>query len=245
MASSQLLRLNDGRLAYPIEDLRGSYAGAMGWGQFMPTSIAKFAQRLRRRRAYRSVEFAARHRREHRELFPGHGWEQNGPVAVRAQREDDAREVTPANGEPVYPLEQLVAWGYEPAEHFDPQRPATLLKLEGEEGTEVLDHVPQFLRDHALQPQPDVRDGGQSAGRPDRGRRRCGSGTVKPAQSVLLLAACRCSPAAARKRMRRTAGNDAPARCQHRAAKRPERARNQPRSRPSAIASPTTAARAR
>lgn len=133
---SQLLRLNDGHLAYPIEELRGSYAGAMGWGQFMPTSIAKFARDydgdaridLWNSRPDIVASIAS--------YFQGHGWEQNGPVAVRAQRKDDAREVTPANSEPVYPLEQLVAWGYEPAEHFDPQRPATLLKLEGEEGPE-------------------------------------------------------------------------------------------------------------
>ncbi|GMV30246.1 MAG: hypothetical protein AMXMBFR59_23710 [Rhodanobacteraceae bacterium] len=133
---SQLLRLNDGHLAYPIEELRGSYAGAMGWGQFMPTSIAKFARDydgdaridLWNSRPDIVASIAS--------YFQGHGWEQDGPVAVRARRRDDAREVTPASSEPVYPLEQLIAWGYEPDGHFDPQRPATLLRLEGEDGPE-------------------------------------------------------------------------------------------------------------
>lgn len=133
---SQLLRLNDGQLAYPIEELRGSYAGAMGWGQFMPTSIAKFARDydgdmridLWNSRPDIVASIAS--------YFRGHGWEQGGPVAVRVQPADGAREIAPANSEPVYPLEQLIAWGYAPVEHFDPQRPATLLKLEGDEGTE-------------------------------------------------------------------------------------------------------------
>ena len=40
----QLFLLGDQHLAYPIHELRGSYAGAMGWGQFMPTGIAKWAR---------------------------------------------------------------------------------------------------------------------------------------------------------------------------------------------------------
>lgn len=133
---SQLLRLNDGHLAYPIEELRGSYAGAMGWGQFMPTSIAKFARDydgdtridLWNSRPDIVASIAS--------YFQGHGWEPGGPVAVRVQPADGAREIAPANSEPVYPLEQLIAWGYAPEGDFDRQRPATLLKLEGEQGTE-------------------------------------------------------------------------------------------------------------
>jgi len=133
---SQLLRLNDGHLAYPIEELRGSYAGAMGWGQFMPSSIAKFARDYDgdgRIDLWNSLPDIAASIACY---FEGHGWEQNGPIAVRAQPADGAREITPANSEPVYPLEQLIAWGYEPAEKLDPQRPATLLKLDGESGPE-------------------------------------------------------------------------------------------------------------
>lgn len=133
---SQLLRLNDGHLAYPIEELRGSYAGAMGWGQFMPTSIARFARDydgderidLWNSRPDIIASVAS--------YFRGHGWEAEGPVALRAQLAPDARTITPANSEPVYPLEQLTAWGYTVDAALDPQRPATLLKLEGESGPE-------------------------------------------------------------------------------------------------------------
>lgn len=133
---SQLLRLNDGHLAYPIEELRGSYAGAMGWGQFMPTSIARFAQDYdgdQRIDLWNSTPDIVASVASY---FQGHGWEPDGPVALRAELAEGAREISPANSEPVYPLEQLHAWGYQVAEHLDPQRPATLLKLEGEQGTE-------------------------------------------------------------------------------------------------------------
>ncbi len=40
----QLFLLGDAHLAYPLDELKGSYAGAMGWGQFMPTSIAQWAK---------------------------------------------------------------------------------------------------------------------------------------------------------------------------------------------------------
>ena len=40
----QLFLLGDGHLAYPLDELVGSYAGAMGWGQFIPTSVANWAR---------------------------------------------------------------------------------------------------------------------------------------------------------------------------------------------------------
>jgi membrane-bound lytic murein transglycosylase B len=133
---SQLLRLNDGHLAYPIEELRGSYAGAMGWGQFMPTSIARFARdydndtRIDLWNSLPDIVASVA------SYFQGHGWEPGGPVAYQVQPAEGAREVTPANSEPVYPLEQLTAWGYAVPAQLDPQRPATLLKLDGENGPE-------------------------------------------------------------------------------------------------------------
>jgi hypothetical protein len=38
-----LLELPDNNLAGPVDTLTGSYAGAQGWGQFMPSSIRDFA----------------------------------------------------------------------------------------------------------------------------------------------------------------------------------------------------------
>jgi membrane-bound lytic murein transglycosylase B len=40
----QLFLLHESLMPYPTDQLMGSYAGAMGWGQFMPSSVANFAR---------------------------------------------------------------------------------------------------------------------------------------------------------------------------------------------------------
>ncbi|MEO5558332.1 MAG: lytic murein transglycosylase B, partial [Dokdonella sp.] len=132
----QLFLLGEHQLALPLGELRGSYAGAMGWGQFMPTSVAKWAK----------DEDGDGHVDLWNSLpdicasvanyFREHGWESGQPIAVRAQPAADARELKPDGLEPVYPLQQMEAWGYAPLERIDAQTASTLLKLEGENGPE-------------------------------------------------------------------------------------------------------------
>ncbi len=73
--------------------------------------------------------------------FVAHGWQKNGPVAVRAVVAANARAVTPASLEPVYPIQQLAEWGYsnpsKPDAKLDPMIPATLITLDGEDGPET------------------------------------------------------------------------------------------------------------
>ena len=132
----QLFLLGDQHLAYPIDQLKGSYAGAMGWGQFMPTSIAKWARdedgdgRIDLWNSLPDITASVAN------YFAEHGWERGAPVTVRAQPATDAREVRPQNSEPVYPLQQMEAWGYAPIERVDAETPSTLLRLEGELGSE-------------------------------------------------------------------------------------------------------------
>jgi membrane-bound lytic murein transglycosylase B len=133
---AQLFVLGDKEFPQPLIELRGSYAGAMGWGQFMPTSVAKYARdydgdgKVDLWNSLPDIVASVAN------YFASFGWEEGGLVALRAQPGADARTLDPANSEPVYPLEQLVSWGYAPLEHADPARPATLVKLEGERGTE-------------------------------------------------------------------------------------------------------------
>lgn len=133
---AQLLALGDDGFPLPLDELRGSYAGAMGWGQFMPSSIAKYAKdydgdhKIDLWNSLPDIVASVAN------YFASFGWEDNGPVATRAQLAADARAIAPASVEPVYPLEQLVAWGYAPLEHQDPARAATLLKLDGDRGPE-------------------------------------------------------------------------------------------------------------
>ncbi len=132
----ELFLLNGKHLAYPLDELKGSYAGAMGLGQFMPSSIANYAvsydgdDRIDLWNSMPDITASVA------SYFAGHGWEKDQPVAVRAIASDTATDYKPENLEASSTVQQLEAWGYSPLEHADAERPATLLTLEGEHGPE-------------------------------------------------------------------------------------------------------------
>ncbi len=132
----QLFLLGDMHMAYPIDELVGSYAGAMGWGQFIPTSVANFARdydgdgRIDLWNSLPDIIGSVAN------YFSVHGWEKGKPVASLAHVRADAREISPDGLEPVYPVEQLEGWGYAPAEPTDPAELATLVTLDGSAGRE-------------------------------------------------------------------------------------------------------------
>ncbi len=103
----QLLLLPPGEFPQPIEQLMGSYAGAMGWGQFMPTSFAKFARdddgdtRIDLWASKPDIFASIAN------YFVGHGWVTGEPVAMPAELGDEPRGIAPANSEPVYSVGQL------------------------------------------------------------------------------------------------------------------------------------------
>jgi membrane-bound lytic murein transglycosylase B len=136
----QLFLLHGATFPTPIENLMGSYAGAMGWGQFMPSSIAKFARDedgdgvIDLWNSLPDIVASVAN------YFVGNGWQKGGPVAVRAKVSANARAVTPENLKPAYSLQQLAEWGYVPTSKVDvvvDDTLATLVKLEGEDGPEV------------------------------------------------------------------------------------------------------------
>jgi len=137
----QLFLLHGTRFPYATTELMGSYAGAMGWGQFMPSSIAKFARdedsdgKIDLWNSISDICASVAN------YFTAHGWQTGGPVAVRANVDKNARAITPSTLEPVYPLAQLEEWGYHLGSNpdgakLDSQTPVTLLQLEGAQGTE-------------------------------------------------------------------------------------------------------------
>lgn len=131
-----LFLLDGKQLAYPLNELTGSYAGAMGWGQFMPSSIAAYAVdgdgdgKIDLWQSLPDIVSSVAN------YFGEHGWQRDAPVAVRAQVADHARTLEVKGLDPVYPLEQMEAWGYVPVESVDAQTPSTLLRLEGANGPE-------------------------------------------------------------------------------------------------------------
>ena len=132
----QLFLLGDAHLAYPLDELRGSYAGAMGWGQFMPTSVAKWARdedgdgQIDLWNSLPDIAASVAN------YFAAHGWQSGAPVAVRAQAAADAQALEPKGFEPAWSVQQMEAWGYAPYERVDAATSASLLKLDGERGAE-------------------------------------------------------------------------------------------------------------
>lgn len=135
----QLLKLHSKQFPYEPDQIFGSYAGAMGWGQFMPTSIAKFARdydgdgKIDLWNSLPDICASVAN------YFVVHGWQKDEQVALRAETTETPREITPATLEPVYSVKQLAEWGYRTKiqQKMNAQTPATLIRLEGEEGSEV------------------------------------------------------------------------------------------------------------
>ena len=131
-----LLELPPNHLAGPLDSLTGSYAGAQGWGQFMPDSIRDFAVdadddgRIDLNASLPDI-FASIGN-----YFAQHGWVAGGPVAARAQREASAKVVKADDTLPHWPLEQFEAWGYAPVQALDPAMMSGLQVLQGEHGEE-------------------------------------------------------------------------------------------------------------
>src|SRR5436190_21464638 len=129
-----------------LATLRGSYAGAMGWGQFIPSSYREYAvdgdgDGLRDlvsspRDAMASVA----------NYFNKHGWQAGQPVVARAQAQPGAAPFVPDSVEPKYTLDELAARGYRALGPV-PALPATLVTLEGADGTE---HWPAFKNFHVI-----------------------------------------------------------------------------------------------
>ena len=128
---------------FDIATLKGSYAGAMGWGQFMPSSYRDYAvdgDGDGKRDLFNDLDdvFASV-----ANYFAKKGkWEAGGPVMERATRDATAADfVNPGNAVTLdQTLAGLAAKGYRPATlrylHTDGGPPVTLVTLEGSAGPE-------------------------------------------------------------------------------------------------------------
>lgn len=123
-------------LPQPIDQVKGSYAGAMGLGQFMPTSYATWAVDHDEDGSIDLWNDDGDIFASVANYFVAHGWEPGRPVADRARIGPDARTITPEGFEPVYSVGQLAQWGYHVPMDRDADVPATLLRLDGAEGDE-------------------------------------------------------------------------------------------------------------
>lgn len=125
----------------PLADVTGSYAGAMGMGQFIPSSYRAYAVDLDgdgSRDLWRSTPDAVGSVANYLHV---HGWEAGGPVTRRAIAGSSAEH--PAQEERDYkPRQSVLEWhelGFRSSPDLDPDRPAALLELdEGDRSTHWL-----------------------------------------------------------------------------------------------------------
>ena len=133
---AQLFALKKEEPQLDLLALKGSYAGAMGLGQFMPSSYRLWAKDgdgdgRRDLLTHLPDVFASI-----ANYFVVHGWERDAPVVARAIREAGAADFTPETWDPVYPLADLAARGYRPQPGQPVVEGATLLSLDGDAGKE-------------------------------------------------------------------------------------------------------------
>jgi membrane-bound lytic murein transglycosylase B len=131
-----LLELPDSKLAGPLDTLVGSYAGAQGWGQFMPSSIRDFAVDEDHDGHIDLHESADDIVASVANYLHVHGWEAGAPVAAQAQPDGQADAVSVKDATPTWPLEQFEAWGYAPLQRFEPGRLASLQTFDAANGPE-------------------------------------------------------------------------------------------------------------
>jgi membrane-bound lytic murein transglycosylase B len=122
---------------FDITALSGSYAGAMGWAQFMPSSYRQYAKdgdgdgRVDLFGGSMPDLFASV-----ANYFVGYGWQKGEPIATRAVHDPATVAFAPEDFTPKYTLAQLEAKGYRPKVSLGRDINGSLLTLEGAQGTE-------------------------------------------------------------------------------------------------------------
>ncbi len=120
---------------FELTEVKGSYAGAMGYGQFIPSSYRAYA-----------VDFDDDGRRDLWQpadaigsvanYFHEHGWRPGEPVAVRAEVAPNARPIADAPIKPEWSLAELAQRGFTPEQPVEAGPEATLIALEQPDGNE-------------------------------------------------------------------------------------------------------------
>jgi membrane-bound lytic murein transglycosylase B len=115
---------------------RGSFAGAMGLGQFMPSSFREHAVDLNDD-GHRDLWHPADAIGSVANYFHHHGWQTGGPVAVRARLEPGSNPRLMKTGfNTSYGLDELSRRGITPADAARPGGPVSLLELDAIGGYE-------------------------------------------------------------------------------------------------------------
>jgi membrane-bound lytic murein transglycosylase B len=131
------------RVTLDLASVKGSYAGAMGLPQFMPTSYLKWAIDEDANGRIDLWESPADALASVANYLKEHGWVTGGPVTVPLVPTPGARRLRDTGLDPVFPFSQLVEWGYQPSAGatLPPNQGSNLLALED---------APEHLSYHAI-----------------------------------------------------------------------------------------------
>ncbi len=130
----KLLTMPATQLPGPVIDIKGSYAGAMGWGQFMPTSVAAYARDEDGDGHIDLVDSLPDILGSVANYLARHGWKRGQPLVVGTQPSPNAAHIKRDHSKTLYTVGQLEARGYAPVSKVPADTPATLLKLDAVEG---------------------------------------------------------------------------------------------------------------
>lgn len=110
--------------------IKGSYAGAIGIPQFMPSSYRSYAVDFDNDGKIDLSGNTADSIGSVANYLIAHGWEVGGPVATRAQISDNSRHETLKMGHmPLYTIKEMKEFGITPLIGIPDDRKATLIKL--------------------------------------------------------------------------------------------------------------------
>jgi membrane-bound lytic murein transglycosylase B len=123
-------------ISLDLKTVQGSYAGAMGLGQFMPTSFVNWAVD---ENADGQIDLWTSNDdvlASVANYLHDHGWTLGDPVTTALTPGPGARRLRDTGLDPVFPLSQLVEWGYQPDEGaaLPPDMPSNLIALEVADG---------------------------------------------------------------------------------------------------------------
>lgn len=120
----------------PPAEILGSYAGAMGLGQFIPSSYRHYSvdgDGDQQRDLWRSIPDAIFSVANYLAV---HGWKTGEPVARMLSGDGQTPSDVKLSLKPKWSSAEILAWGFDADSTITPSRPATLIELEQEEGNE-------------------------------------------------------------------------------------------------------------
>lgn len=116
--------------------IKGSYAGAMGFGQFMPSSYLAYAKSYDNQTGADlmnqkddAIASVANYLKVHR-------WKKGDLVAVQASKTKDATTLPKQKVKPAYTLSYYTERGYEPLETLDTKESVSLQVMDMEDGSD-------------------------------------------------------------------------------------------------------------